>query len=243
MHTIKNWLKRLILQEKSSSEAYVRHMRKLGVQIGDYTWIIDPSRTFVDTTRPWLVTIGKNVKLARGVSIWTHGYDWCVLKEKYGDILGSCGPVTIGDNVFVGVNTTILKNVTIGNNVIISVNSLVTHDIPDNCVAGGSPCEVIMPIEKYYEKRQKAQVREAKGLARAYYARTGQLPPKEVFYEFFWLFEPHTQESLSKKDRETMEKEGSFEKSLERFLETEPVYPSYEAFLEDCGLNGEEKAL
>lgn len=239
MNVIKNWLKRLILGEKSSSEAYIRHMRKLGAQIGAYTYIPDPSRTFVDTTRPWLVTLGENVKLARGVSIWTHGYDWCVLKAKYGDILGSCGPVTIGDNVFVGVNTTILKNVTIGSNVIISANSLVTHDIPDNCVAGGNPCEVLMPLEKYYEKRQRAQVPEAKALARAYFARTGALPPREIFYEFFWLFEPHTSRSLTGRNKRTMELDGSLQRSLERFQHTQPVYRSFEEFLKDCGLNEE----
>ena len=89
-------------------------------------------------TRPWLIDIGKNVKITEGVTILTHGFDWSVLKGVYGDILGSSGGVKIGDNVFIGMQTTILKGVHIGNNVIIGANSLVNKDIPDNCVAAGN---------------------------------------------------------------------------------------------------------
>ena len=39
----------------------------------------------------------------------THGYDWSVIKGKYGEILGSSGKVTIGNNVFIGTGTVILK--------------------------------------------------------------------------------------------------------------------------------------
>lgn len=51
--------------------------------------------------------------------------------------------VTIGDNCFVGINTTILGKVNIGNNVTIGAHSLVISDIPDNAVAVGVPAKVI----------------------------------------------------------------------------------------------------
>lgn len=51
--------------------------------------------------------------------------------------------VTIGDNCFVGINTTILGKVAIGNNVTIGAHSLVLTDIPDNAVAVGVPAKVI----------------------------------------------------------------------------------------------------
>ena len=56
---------------------------------------------------------------------------------------GGVCEVTIGDNCFVGINTTILGKVNIGNNVTIGAHSLVLHDIPDNAVAVGSPAKVI----------------------------------------------------------------------------------------------------
>lgn len=69
------------------------------------------------------------------------------------------------------MQTTILKGVHIGNNVIIGANSLVNKDIPDNCVAAGNPCKVIMSLEEYHEKRKAAQVDEAKELVKLYRER------------------------------------------------------------------------
>lgn len=60
-----------------------------------------------------------------------------------GKAKGGVCEVTIGDNCFVGINTTILGKVNIGNNVTIGAHSLVLSDIPDNAVAVGSPAKVI----------------------------------------------------------------------------------------------------
>lgn len=51
--------------------------------------------------------------------------------------------VNIGDRVFIGVGSTILINVTIGENSVIGAGSVVTHDIPANSVAVGSPARVV----------------------------------------------------------------------------------------------------
>lgn len=52
-------------------------------------------------------------------------------------------PVRIGDNVWIGMNTIVMRGVTIGDNTIIGANSVVTRDIPSNVIAVGSPCKVI----------------------------------------------------------------------------------------------------
>ena len=41
------------------------------------------------------------------------------------------------------MNVVVMKGVTIGDNVIIGANSIVTKDIPANTIAVGSPCKVI----------------------------------------------------------------------------------------------------
>ena len=56
-------------------------------------------------------------------------------------------PVTIGDNVWLGINTVVLKGVSIGKNTVIAANSVVVKDIPENVIAGGNPCKVIKNIE------------------------------------------------------------------------------------------------
>ncbi|MDA3769091.1 acyltransferase [Streptococcus thermophilus] len=130
--------------------------------------IFDPQTTIIDETRPWMIEIGNDVQITSGVTLLTHGYDWSVLKGVYGEVLGSSGVLKIGNNVFIGMHSTILKGVTIGNNVIIGANSLVNKDIPDNCVAAGNPCRVIMSLEEYYKKRKNVQIDEATELVRAY---------------------------------------------------------------------------
>lgn len=51
--------------------------------------------------------------------------------------------VTIGNDVWIGCNVIILPGVNIGNKVIIGAGSVVTKDIPDYAVVGGSPARII----------------------------------------------------------------------------------------------------
>lgn len=55
-------------------------------------------------------------------------------------------PVRIESNVWLGMNTVVLKGVTIGKGTIIGANSLVTKSIPSNVIAAGNPCKVIREL-------------------------------------------------------------------------------------------------
>ena len=132
--------------------------------IGNNTVIYSPNNCVIDQTRPWMIEIGDNVSITTGVTILTHGYDWSVFKGMYGDVLGSAGRVKIGNNVFIGMNSTILKGVTIGNNVVIGANSLINKNVPDNSVVVGNPQRTVCDIDSYLEKRRAAQVAEAADL-------------------------------------------------------------------------------
>ena len=56
-------------------------------------------------------------------------------------------PVRINDGAWIGGGAIILPGVTIGKNSVIGAGSIVTHSIPDNCVAVGNPCRVIKQID------------------------------------------------------------------------------------------------
>ena len=51
--------------------------------------------------------------------------------------------VSIGDGSYVGINAVIVGNVKIGKHCVIGANSVVTKDVPDYCVAVGSPAKII----------------------------------------------------------------------------------------------------
>ena len=52
-------------------------------------------------------------------------------------------PVTIGRNVWVGVDASILKGVTIGDNAIVGLGSVVTRDVPANRIVAGNPARYV----------------------------------------------------------------------------------------------------
>lgn len=227
---LKEIIKKIIYREKYNSDTYITYLRKKGITIGKRVQIFDPQNVCIDITRPYLIDIGNDVQITRGVTILTHGYDWSVLKGVYGEVLGSAGKVTIGNNVFIGVNTTVLKNVKIGNNVIIGANSLVNKDIPDNCIVAGNPAKIIMTIDEYYDKRKKCQMEEAIELVNEYRKKIGKDPDEKALHEFFWLFSDGSQK-LSPIFHHMMTLVGNEEQSYKNLNKNRPPFQSMHDFL------------
>lgn len=91
------------------------------------------------------VYIGDNVMIGPNTLITTVGHPMSPMgRRKH---LGIAKPVTIGNDVWIGGNVTILPGITIGNNVIVAAGAVVTKDVPDNCVVGGVPARKIKDIE------------------------------------------------------------------------------------------------
>lgn len=55
--------------------------------------------------------------------------------------------VVIGDETWLGFGSVVLPGVTIGKHVVVGANSVVTHDLPDYCVAVGAPARVVRRFE------------------------------------------------------------------------------------------------
>jgi acetyltransferase-like isoleucine patch superfamily enzyme len=83
------------------------------------------------------IYIGNNVKC--GANTLITDSDWHLDDSRS----GIPSAINIEDNVWLGVNVTVLKGVTIGKNTIIGAGSVVVKNIPPNCVAAGNPCKVI----------------------------------------------------------------------------------------------------
>ena len=97
--------------------------------------------TIVDDGR---VTIGNCVMCAPNVTISTTGHPVHPYYRTRGAQFSL--PIVIEDNVWIGANVMIMPGVTIGKNSVIGAGSVVTHDIPADVVAFGTPCRVIRPI-------------------------------------------------------------------------------------------------
>jgi acetyltransferase-like isoleucine patch superfamily enzyme len=217
-----------ILKRLSMNGLFIFFLRKKGATVGEGTRFFGSVE--IDVTRPCLIEIGKNCVFADGVSVLTHGYDWVVLKELYGEMLGSSGKVVIEDNVFIGTGSIILKGVRIGKNTIVGAGSVVTEDMPPNSVAVGNPCKVIMSITEYYEKRKRKYIEEAKLYALELYRKTEKIPKREDFWEEFPLF--------LKRDEDWggLPVEAQLGNAFANFLKSEPLYASFEDFLIDSGI-------
>ena len=230
---LKMIIRKLVLGYRADSDSYLKYLKNKGARIGERVFVYSPMHVEIDMTRPWLIDIGNDVQITRGVTILTHGYDWSVIKGVYGEVLGSSGKVTIGNNVFIGMNSLILKGVKIGNNVIIGAGSIVTRDIPDNCVAVGNPAKVICSLDEYRKKRLDAQLDEAQELVREYRLVYHREPGSAELGEFFWLFEDNPI-GLPKEWDERMNLLGNREYSNKKFIDHKKEFNSMQDFLRKC---------
>jgi acetyltransferase-like isoleucine patch superfamily enzyme len=84
----------------------------------------------VDLMFPERITVGHNSIIGYNTTILTHEY---LIKEY------RLGHVTIGDEVMIGANCTILPGVTIGDGATVAAGTIVSKDIPAYSFAKGNP--------------------------------------------------------------------------------------------------------
>lgn len=231
-------VKKIIYREKYNSDTYIEFLRKKGITIGKDCTIYVPTKTFIDTQYPFMIKIGDHVKITLGVIILTHDYSWSVLKnnssESEGAILGGSGPVNIGNNVFIGMNAIICRNVNIGDNVIIGAGSVVVKDCESDSVYAGNPAKKIMSVNQFYNKRRASQFKEAKEIFSYYYKKYKKIPSKKIFREYFMLFED--EQSIKKDNLFYIERNlGLGEKSTFQYMKNnKKSFENYDEFILEC---------
>lgn len=143
----------------------IGYARFLGVKIGRGGQILDdPDDIF--GTEPWLVKIGNNVDITHGVEFLTHeGGMWCArLNDKSLKNMDLFSPISVGNNVMIGIDSLIMPGVHIGNNVIIGGHSVVTKDIPDGTIYAGSPAKQISTMDKFMDNLNQKEMVPTKGM-------------------------------------------------------------------------------
>jgi acetyltransferase-like isoleucine patch superfamily enzyme len=117
-----------------SEKLYVYDGRRFhagaGCRIGSFCRIWDFSA----------ITIGDNLLASHGLTMisGTHYLD--------GERTPRPGPIFIGNNVWIGINVTIVGPATVGDNAVIGANSLVLGTLEGNGVYAGSPAKLIRKV-------------------------------------------------------------------------------------------------
>jgi acetyltransferase-like isoleucine patch superfamily enzyme len=124
--------------EKSGSNSIIRYFRKKGMKIGEDCLF----NTMSFSTEPYLIEIGDHVAIASGTVFITHDAGIRCFRKDFpqDDIFGK---IIIGNNVFIGENSTILLNTNVGDNCIIGAGSVVRGKFPADSVIVGNPAKVI----------------------------------------------------------------------------------------------------
>lgn len=140
-----------IIRNKIEAALYpVNYLRKIGAKVGNNCKIFSLSPGALGS-EPYLVSIGNEVVITQGVRFITHDGSTFLFRDELPS-LDVMGPIAIGDNVFIGMNSIIMPGVTIGDNCVIGAMSLVSKSIPAGSVVAGNPAKVIMTIDKFKDK-------------------------------------------------------------------------------------------
>ena len=129
---------------------YIVFLRKSGAEIGKNTMISLGAK--IDLRRG-KVSIGDNCLITHGCYILSHDGAAHVLNKND----NGTGFVKIGHDVFIGVNTVVLRNVTIGDYAVIGAGSVVNKDVPKGAVAVGNPIKIIKTLTPPYTNLPKIQ--------------------------------------------------------------------------------------
>lgn len=146
--SFRGWAGRTALFIREQGRLEINGMVQIGR--GSLVWILECGRlaiagnTFTAGKNMLIakqsVSIGRNCAIAWGVTICDH--DFHKLYQD-GRQRVETAPVVIEDNVWIGMNATILKGVTVGQGAVIGAGAVVTRDVPPACICAGNPARVV----------------------------------------------------------------------------------------------------
>ena len=94
------------------------------------------------------MSIGNDVSIAQGCSIFSFNHTWedpgLMIKDNPIELKS----VTIGNDVWVGCKVTVLAGVNIPAENVIAVGTVVAKSVPPKCVVAGVPARMIKNVER-----------------------------------------------------------------------------------------------
>lgn len=105
-----------------------------GVIVSNHVRIMDNNSHPTDPQKRWEMSVeGSVTDEGKASPLWSN-------------TLAAHAPVTIGDNVWIGEFSAILKGVTVGKGSIVASHSVITKDVPPYSVVAGNPARVVKTL-------------------------------------------------------------------------------------------------
>lgn len=150
-HTLKFLIGLLVYFDgKIYMRLYNKLLKANGLRLTGLPRFIAKSVRFDDFDR---ISIGDRFVASMNVHFLTHDYSYTTaliaVNEKPETDIGLLRNISVGDNVFIGMNSIILPGTQIGDNVIIGAGSVVRGKINDNAVIVGNPAVQIADIRDF----------------------------------------------------------------------------------------------
>jgi acetyltransferase-like isoleucine patch superfamily enzyme len=135
---------------------YEMALRLKGVTFHGKPRYIDHN-TYLDAT--YGLTLGDNIVISTDVIILTHDYSYTVgriaIGKKPDTDIAFLGPVTVGDNCFIGAGAILLPGTEIGSNVIIGAGAVVKGIVENDSIVVGNPSKVIGNTREWAKKNEE----------------------------------------------------------------------------------------
>lgn len=130
-----------------------KFFRNKGMVIGEGCNILSN----INTSEPFLISIGNDVTVSNDVDFITH--DASIGKVTNGKTSDIFGPITIGDNCFIGAHSIIMYGVSLPRNTIVAAGSVVTRSFKEeNTILGGCPAVKIRDWDAFSRKAKNREL-------------------------------------------------------------------------------------
>ncbi len=125
----------------------IEQYRELGAKIGG-----GGCKAFspITSAEPYLITVGENVTVSSGVKFITHDNSAIKVFERGTDLIG---PIDIGSNSFIGMNSLLLPGVYLSENTIVAAGAVVTKSVGQpGMIIAGNPARIIGTADEFRGK-------------------------------------------------------------------------------------------
>ncbi len=136
-------------------EYILKYLKTSGIKMGGGNHIYCD----ITSAESNLIMLGNNITISGNVTFVTHDNSIIKINPHKSNLFGR---IRIGDNCFIGMNSTILYGVTLGNNIIVASGSVVCDSFLDErIIIGGNPARIIGTWDKLEEKSRDCMMTRA----------------------------------------------------------------------------------